>query len=94
MAAMIHEQDGWIFVWRGGTYIDIHANGDFNTIMLSERPLIPWDTIDVWDRVIDKPSIRWLQDFEAECQKWLDSREWNIHEETAKNVLNEDWQTS
>ena len=74
MAAMIHNARDWVFVWRGGKYIDIHHQADFRLDMIQNRPLVPFYTIDIWDYGIDKPSIQRLVDFKDECDKWLSRR--------------------
>jgi hypothetical protein len=71
VAAMIEYLGSWVFLWHGGARIDIHTNEDFRLAMVNNRPLVPFDTINVWDHAQGKPKIQTLDQFTSVCMDWL-----------------------
>ncbi len=62
--AYTDEDTGLHFTWRGGSYIDVYADGSCV------------DCIGVWDHEHDTPTIaRTLAAFEAECRDYLADEE-------------------
>lgn len=86
MAIMLHNEGGYTFVWHGGAYIDVHASGDFSEDMISWRPNVPFDVINVWNYPEDHAEIHTLHDFEQTCSKYVESINLDLTEEMNEDI--------